>query len=581
MDTQDQVRRYHEATKHHFYRYARALGYMDWANQPDPFRRFEGAQLHRLPILSAEHEPRSPYYADLYRAGAISPRPVIVQTLSRFFEYALAITAWKEFQGTRWALRSNPSSGNLHPTEGYALIPAMPGLASTPGLYHYAPKEHGLELRMECAAAAYDKLVRHFPTGTFVVGLSSIHWREAWKYGERAFRYCQHDAGHAIAGLRLAASAQGWHAAVLEGTSDDMIARVLGLDRVDDFRGAEREYPDCLMAIWPREPAMSEGLRVTGGAPDAEAGTIPLFLDTSSVQEVAEGTWHGRANRLSREDPVPWEIIDEVAGATWKSTMEPLVLDSPLTLALPPKGRGEDRGRGESEGAELSAGQIIRQRRSAVSLDGKTGIKAEAFFRMLERVMPQAKRRQGERPVPWDVWPWEPRIHLGLFVHLVEGIPPGLYALVRDASKQDGLRQAMHEHFVWAAPKDCPDSLPLYLLQEGDARELAAQVSCHQAIAGDGAFSLGMLADYEHALSAQGAWFYRRLYWETGMIGQVLYLEAEAAGIRATGIGCFFDDPVHRVFGLKERQFQSLYHFTAGGPVDDPRLTTLPAYEIP
>ena len=64
------------------------------------------------------------------------------------------------------------------------------------------------------------------------------------------------------------------------------------------------------------------------------------------------------------------------------------------------------------------------------------------------------------------------------------------------------------------------------------------------------------------------------------MVGQVLYLEAEAAGIRATGIGCFFDDPVHRVFGIKERSFQSLYHFTAGGPVEDPRLTTLPPYEI-
>ena len=59
---------------------------------------------------------------------------------------------------------------------------------------------------------------------------------------------------------------------------------------------------------------------------------------------------------------------------------------------------------------------------------------------------------------------------------------------------------------------------------------------------------------------------------------QVLYLEAEAAGVRATGIGCFFDDPVHDVFGFRDLAFQSLYHFTVGGPVDDPRLTTLPPY---
>lgn len=75
-----------------------------------------------------------------------------------------------------------------------------------------------------------------------------------------------------------------------------------------------------------------------------------------------------------------------------------------------------------------------------------------------------------------------------------------------------------------------------------------------------------------------GPWFYPRLFWACGMIGQVLYLEAEAAGIRGTGISCFFDDPVHRVLGLQDMQYQSLYHFTLGEHIDDPRLTTLPAY---
>jgi hypothetical protein len=48
--------------------------------------------------------------------------------------------------------------------------------------------------------------------------------------------------------------------------------------------------------------------------------------------------------------------------------------------------------------------------------------------------------------------------------------------------------------------------------------------------------------------------------------------------VRATGIGCFFDDPVHRVFGIADLAFQSLYHFTVGGAVDNPRLTTLVPY---
>ena len=63
------------------------------------------------------------------------------------------------------------------------------------------------------------------------------------------------------------------------------------------------------------------------------------------------------------------------------------------------------------------------------------------------------------------------------------------------------------------------------------------------------------------------------------MIGQVLYLEAEAHGVRGTGIGCFFDDAVHEILGLENNQYQSLYHFTIGLPVEDPRLTTYPPYQ--
>jgi hypothetical protein len=174
---------------------------------------------------------------------------------------------------------------------------------------------------------------------------------------------------------------------------------------------------------------------------------------------------------------------------------------------------------------------------------------------------------------------WDATIHLGLFVHRVDGLEPGLYLLARDPGKTDKLQRAMHSRFAWTPPPNCPAELPLRLLEAGDARRLATQLSCHQDIAGDGAFSLAMIAEYQEALFAQGPWFYRHLFWETGLIGQVLYLEAEAAGVRATGIGCFFDDPVHRVFGFEDLAFQSIYHFTVGGPVDDHRLTTLAPYE--
>ena len=164
-------------------------------------------------------------------------------------------------------------------------------------------------------------------------------------------------------------------------------------------------------------------------------------------------------------------------------------------------------------------------------------------------------------------------------MHRVDDLESGLDILARDPAKTERLMRAMHGHFAWSTPPGCPADLPLRLLQSGDVRQLATQLSCHQDIAGDGAFSLAMIAEYQESLVTHGPWFYRRLFWEAGLIGQVLYLEAEAAGARATGIGCFFDDPVHRVFGLDGLAFQSLYHFTVGGPVEDARLTTLAPYD--
>src|SRR5438128_1320805 len=261
-DPVDQVIRYHVQTKHHFNRYARALGYLDWANQPDPFRRFKGAQLIRLPLLKPDEEPVSPLYDAMYQRAILPTQPVTVRTLSRFFEFALGLSAWKKAGESEWALRSNPSSGNLHPTEGYAVFPHIDGLDLKSGLYHYAPKEHGLECRAECFVEQVARLLAPFPPGAFVFGLTSVHWREAWKYGERAFRYCNHDVGHAIGSARIAAATLGWNMVLLDGVAHNTIAMLLGTDRSGDFADVEPEHPDCLAVIWPVGDVSRETLNV-------------------------------------------------------------------------------------------------------------------------------------------------------------------------------------------------------------------------------------------------------------------------------------------------------------------------------
>ena len=295
------VMRYHERSKHHFNRFAPGPGGLDWANQPDPFRRYAGAALTRLPILRPDEEPVSPAYESLYVRGAVPGAPLTIRALSRLLEYALALSAWKQAGATRWALRANPSSGNLHPTEGYVLIGGIAELGASPGLFHYAPAEHGLERRADCPPELFARLMRGFPPQAFLVGLSSVYWREAWKYGERAFRYCQHDAGHAIGALRIAAATLGWSALVLQDVADETIEALLGLDRAADFDGAERESAELAMALWP-----------------GEAAARPSSLDGEAVKELKARRWYGKANRLSPEDPVRWEVIDTVSEASRK-----------------------------------------------------------------------------------------------------------------------------------------------------------------------------------------------------------------------------------------------------------------------
>ena len=205
-------------------------------------------------------------------------------------------------------------------------------------------------------------------------------------------------------------------------------------------------------------------------------------------------------------------------------------------------------------------------------MDGETRISRDTFYRILQKTLAVPGN------IPFSTLTWKPHIHLAIFVHRVDDLPAGLYFLVRDASQRKALEAALTKAGLWRRPCGCPEELELYCLSEGDTRESARKISCLQEIASEGCFSLGMIAEYEEPLELYGVWFYPRLFWEAGAIGQVLYLEAEAAGIRSTGIGCYFDDPMHEVLGLKDRKYQDLYHFTIGGHVEDIRLTTLPSY---
>ena len=517
---------YHHVTKHHFNRFARSLGYLDWATQPDPFRRYVGAPVVPLSrnIVAVERS-----YASLFERNG-SACTFDDRSIAEFLRCSMGLSAWKQYRQTRWALRVNPSSGNLHPTEAY--------LVREGDVYHYAPREHALEHRARIDRAAWDA----FTGGRdgFLVALTSVLWREAWKYGERAFRYCQHDTGHALAALRMAASMLGWTLTMLPRWPDASLSTLLGVDRDDDFDQAEREEPGCLAVVTAGEVV-----------PWASADPAPL------VAGARHATWCGRANRLS-SDHVDWPIIDEVVEAT---RYPGVALSLPNSEQPTPNHFQSPTPKSH----EVLAREVILQRRSAVAFDAQSGLARDYFLSMLARLRPGAP--------PWDAIDWPPQVHLVLFIHRVESMTPGVYAYLRDPALLDEWRAAMRPEFLWEPVED-----GLFLLFPADVTFTANRLSCDQAIAADGFFSLGMIARLESSVRERGEWFYRRLFWECGMIGQVLYLEAEAATARGTGIGCFYDDAVHELLALADDRWQSLYHFSMGVPVEDTRLTTEPGY---
>lgn len=505
------ARAYHERTKHRLGGYARGPEYLNWEDQPDPFRLFAGAPMRPLPLLP---DP----------LNAAHPTALDLDGVSKLLELSMGLSAWKQFGPDRWALRCNPSSGNLHPTEAYVVSNRVPGLAD--GVHHYAPREHALEQR---AALAGDP--EH---GWCLLGLSSIHWREAWKYGERAFRYVQLDVGHALGAIRYAAAVLGWSLTLLP-LEDKRVAQLLGLDRAEDFANAEVEHPDLLLQLC------------------AESTVQPsAWPDTTD--------WCGKANHLAGDPYLKWPVLNEVQTAC----------ECRMPLGVP-----APEGHGVATPEPLTLTRLIRQRRSAQSFIGKQGtMKLADFARLLRAILPERSA------LPWDVWPLSARLHLVLFVHRVDDLAPGLYALPRNIGGRLLMQSAMNPEFEWLPMESLLEGIPLFRLQSGDLRKVARSLSCHQEIASASSFSLAMLAEYDDALKSQ-ACTYRQLHWEAGLLGQVLYLEAEAVGMRGTGIGCFFDDSVHLTLGMhqSDRRLQVVYHFTVGYPRLDPRLETLPPYQ--
>ncbi|WP_019614304.1 SagB/ThcOx family dehydrogenase [Psychromonas ossibalaenae] len=520
------VKHYHQETKHFPDHPARSSGYMDWQNQPAPFRDYLGAPQIKLPLQQQE---RSLSYQTLYQADLVPAAEVSLNTIAIMLELGMGLSAWKKYGDTQWALRMNPSSGNLHPSECYLVLPECAQQKAS--VCHYQPYLHVLE---ETALLNTEQAECFKTLDGFALILTSIAWREAWKYGERAYRYCQLDLGHALGSLRYACQLNGWKMTMLPQVDEHCLDHFLGLEN-RDRHNSEAEHGACLCWISTKKPHIEK---------------ITAWFAAQNTPD-----YPYPPNRLS-EEHIDWTIIHSVQLAA-RSYAEELELQQPLTSVQQDKIQ-----------SSYSAETIIRKRRSAQEYElNSSHITLAVFIHSLAKTLTT-------QTCPLDIYPHASEVHFAVFVHAVQGLEPGLYMLVRSPLHLTQLQEQCDRNFLW---QEVQAGVPLFLLKKGDFRQQAREISCQQAIASDSAYSLAMIARFDKLLSNTPS-MYARLFWECGLLGQLLYLEAEAFSMRGTGIGCFFDDQMHELLGLKDQQWQDLYHFTVGKQRDDPRLQTKAPY---
>jgi SagB-type dehydrogenase family enzyme len=205
--------------------------------------------------------------------------------------------------------------------------------------------------------------------------LTSIAWREAWKYRERAYRYCLHDIGHAWEALALSARAAGCEAFAVGHFADEEVARWCGL--------SEDEWPMLLVRLGHQEPGPEQPSPILHG---------------------------GTANRLS-EAPIAYPLIEGIHSVTRY-----------ITYRQVPRAAPAVSGTGEivlpAPAASVRPfGEVARQRRSALNFVGPPSISLADLSALLAVT---------GQPYHAD-FASSRFVQLYVYVHRVDDLEPGVY----------------------------------------------------------------------------------------------------------------------------------------------------------
>jgi SagB-type dehydrogenase family enzyme len=474
---------------------------LDWATRPPAFETYAAEAAIPLP---AEREPvTTPAGAALdsarLAAPSLSPAPVTLPRLATLLHLAQGVTSVTGLPGDPFHRRAAASSGALYPTVTHVVVGAVDGLA--PGLYHYEPKEHALhrlragDLRGELAAAiAHPHAVARAP---FVIVLSAIYRKSAWKYEERAYRYCLLDAGHVAANAIAAAGALGLAHRPIARFDDARLGALLQIE-------AARQ--GALLVLPFGEPA------------EAPAGPEPAFAPADlGLSRAREGQGQGQGRGQAADVPAPVMLAASRTALVATGALAPPFAPSPPLAPRAGAGASAGAGTGAPERIELPApiddghplGLVIERRRSERRF-GDGPLTAVQLSAVVRRALGASVEEQRA-------------LRLHVVVSRVLGLAPGVY------EAQGGA---------------------LVRVRDGDPAEAIHAAALSQEVSRRAAAVLVFSVDAAAMTWPDASRGYRYGWLDAGIAGGRMYLQGVALGMGVSSIGAFFDDDVAELLRL-------------------------------
>ncbi|MEM2042179.1 MAG: SagB/ThcOx family dehydrogenase [Nitrososphaerota archaeon] len=503
----EEARRYHEATKHTFVSVRMPGRGLDWENRPYPFKVYLDAEKIRLPAGFGSPP------LDLISAITSQQRRterLNLSELAGLLFYSAGITRIYRYPfGGRYYFRAYPSTGALYQTELYVVAGDVSGLE--PGVYHFDPGQFVLSVIRRgdyrshlSALTGHDGVV----SCDAAVVLTSVAWRNAWKYGARSYRHWFWDGGTLCANLISTAGSLGLGWEVLVGFVDDLLNGLLGID-------GRREAAIAVVPLWSGHASRA--------GPSPEVGEVrhrvlPLSRREVEYEEVTRA--YASSRLLSAEEVSLWrKRASSMTDVGARHEGRRLRLPGPPDgLALPPLGdvilrRGSTRRFSRVEIEAWKLGFVLRSMSVPLKTDflGNQGSLVSVFA----------------------------------IVNGVEGVPSGSYLYDRLTGE-------------------------LVLLREGRFRRTAEYLCLEQELGGDASATLFLMSPLDAVLSSLGNRGYRASQFEAGIRVGLAYLAAHSVGIGATGL-TFYDDDVREFFSPASSEMECMMVVALGVPAYKPK----------